>query len=163
MGWTGDNIEGFGAKDWDPADPPRSRWSEQVNPSSIHHWRGHTQQALLQQRLWPGGRLHTEPSKRQSGEIFSNGTSEIIFLQYSEKMFYTSYDLNQNSQPSAEPSTEAIEAHRQKYPKVVINVGGIKHEVMWKLFHKRPLTRLGMLSKVGWWVQRCSLIEIFLF
>ena len=64
-------------------------------------------------------------------------------------MFYTSYDLNQNSQPSAEPSTEAIEAHRQKNPKVIINVGGIKHEVMWKLFHKRPLTRLGMLSKVS--------------
>ena len=65
-----------------------------------------------------------------------------------DKMFYTSQDCNQNIQPSAEPSGDAIEAHRRKFPKVVINVGGVRHEVMWKLFLKRPLTRLGMLAKV---------------
>ena len=54
-----------------------------------------------------------------------------------------------NNQPSAEPSGDAIEAHRRKFPKVIINVGGVRHEVMWKLFLKRPLTRLGMLAKVG--------------
>ena len=64
-------------------------------------------------------------------------------------MFYTSYDLNQNSQPSAEPSTEAIEAHRLKYPKVIINVGGVRHEVMWRLLELRPLTRLGMLGETN--------------
>ena len=38
---------------------------------------------------------------------------------------------------------------RQKIlnPKVVINIGGVKHEVMWKMLEKRPLTRLGMLAK----------------
>ena len=42
---------------------------------------------------------------------------------------------------------EAIEKHKIKNPKVVINIGGVKHEVMWKLLEKRPLTRLGMLAK----------------
>ena len=32
-------------------------------------------------------------------------------------------------------------------PKVIINVGGVKHEVMWRMLEKRPLTRLGMLAK----------------
>ena len=73
----------------------------------------------------------------------------VNFLLYlKDKMFYTSQDCNQNNQPSAEPSGDAIEAHRRKFPKVVINVGGVRHEVMWKLFLKRPLTRLGMLAKV---------------
>ena len=70
-------------------------------------------------------------------------------LNDKDKMFYTSQDCNQNNQPSAEPSGDAIEAHRRKFPKVIINVGGVRHEVMWRLFLKRPLTRLGMLAKVG--------------
>ena len=41
----------------------------------------------------------------------------------------------------------AILRHRQNNPKVVINIGGLKHEVMWKMLEKRPLTRLGMLAK----------------
>ena len=69
-------------------------------------------------------------------------------MQIPDKWIYTNQDCNQNDQPSAEPSIEAIETHRKKYPKVTINVGGVHHEVMWKLFHKRPLTRLGMLAKV---------------
>ena len=74
-------------------------------------------------------------------------TTCLFYLK--DKMFYTSQDCNQNNQPSAEPSGDAIEAHRRKFPKVVINVGGVRHEVMWRLFLKRPLTRLGMLAKVG--------------
>ena len=64
------------------------------------------------------------------------------------KWFYNTFDCNQNNDPSAEPSSEAIELHRRKFPKVIINVGGVRHEVMWRLFHKRPLTRLGLLAKV---------------
>ena len=46
-----------------------------------------------------------------------------------------------------EPDPAAITRHRQHNPKVVINIGGVKHEVMWSVLEKRPLTRLGMLAK----------------
>jgi len=46
-----------------------------------------------------------------------------------------------------EPDMETIAAHKRDHPKIVINIGGVKHEVMWKMLDKRPLTRLGMLAK----------------
>ena len=45
------------------------------------------------------------------------------------------------------PSSETIIAHRSLHPKITINVGGEKHEVMWELLEKRTLTRLGKLSR----------------
>ena len=51
-------------------------------------------------------------------------------------------------EPSLEPPDPAAIARQKKQnPKIVINVGGVKHEIMWKMLEKRPLTRLGMLSK----------------
>ena len=46
-----------------------------------------------------------------------------------------------------EPDQAAIARHKLANPKVIINIGGQKHEVMWKVLEKRPLTRLGMLAK----------------
>lgn len=46
-----------------------------------------------------------------------------------------------------EPDIPAIAKARKANPKVILNVGGLKHEVMWRMLEKRPLTRLGMLSK----------------
>ena len=46
-----------------------------------------------------------------------------------------------------EPDMAAIARHKLANPKVIINIGGLKHEVMWKMLEKRPLTRLGMLAK----------------
>ena len=46
-----------------------------------------------------------------------------------------------------EPEADTIREHREKHQKVIINVGGLKHEVMWRMLEKRPLTRLGMLAK----------------
>ena len=45
------------------------------------------------------------------------------------------------------PDPAAIARHKRQNPKVVINLGGVKHEVMWRMLEKRPLTRLGMLAK----------------
>ena len=42
---------------------------------------------------------------------------------------------------------ERISQHKMENPKIVINVGGVKHEVMWAVLEKRPLTRLGMLGR----------------
>ena len=44
------------------------------------------------------------------------------------------------------PSMEEIAAHRRDHPKTVINVGGARHEVTWRVLERRPLTRLGMLG-----------------
>ena len=65
------------------------------------------------------------------------------------RWLYTTYDCNQNNQHSAEPSSSAIETHRRRNPSVLINVGGVRHQVMWSLLERRPLTRLGMLAKVS--------------
>ena len=40
-----------------------------------------------------------------------------------------------------------IAKHKVMNPKVIINVGGLKHEVMWKIMERRPLTRLGKLAR----------------
>ena len=45
------------------------------------------------------------------------------------------------------PDPAAIARHKRQNPKVVINLGGVRHEVMWRMLEKRPLTRLGMLAK----------------
>ena len=55
--------------------------------------------------------------------------------------------VNQTDLAEPEPNPVTIREHRAKNPKVIINVGGLKHEVMWKMLDKRPLTRLGMLAK----------------
>ena len=72
-----------------------------------------------------------------------------LIFQYPERWpLYTSQDCNQNNlQPSSHPSPEAIQRHRRRNPKVILNVGGLRHEAMWSLLERRPLTRLGMLAK----------------
>ena len=42
---------------------------------------------------------------------------------------------------------ERINQHKRDFPKVMINVGGVRHEVMWRVLEVRPLTRLGMLGE----------------
>ena len=54
--------------------------------------------------------------------------------------------MEDNDWECPEPSAEMLAAHRRAWPKVTINVGGVKHEVMWRLLELRPLTRLGMLG-----------------
>ena len=46
-----------------------------------------------------------------------------------------------------EPGPREITRHKQENPKVVVNVGGSRHEVTWAVLERRPLTRLGQLAK----------------
>ena len=60
---------------------------------------------------------------------------------------YSPQSLSPDLEEDQEPDPDTITRHRAHHPKVVINVGGVKHEVMWKMLEKKPLTRLGMLAK----------------
>ena len=45
------------------------------------------------------------------------------------------------------PDSNTISQHRKLNPKVTLNVGGQRHEIMWRQLEKRPLTRLGRLAR----------------
>jgi len=51
------------------------------------------------------------------------------------------------SPPSEEEDIPAIVIRSRKMnKKVILNVGGVKHEVMWRMLEKQPRSRLGLLS-----------------
>ena len=45
------------------------------------------------------------------------------------------------------PSPHLIRKCRILRPKVTLNIGGSKHEVMWKLLETKPRSRLGQLCR----------------
>ena len=45
------------------------------------------------------------------------------------------------------PSQTEIQRQRAAQPVILINVGGEKHEIMWKLLQQKPTSRLGKLAK----------------
>ena len=57
------------------------------------------------------------------------------------------YTLDTEEDTDSHPHSITILQHRLANPKVTLNVGGHKHEVMWRQLEKKPLTRLGKLSR----------------
>ena len=52
-----------------------------------------------------------------------------------------------SSQQSEEEDISAMVTESRKiHKKVILNVGGAKHEVMWKMLEKQPRSRLGLLA-----------------
>ena len=51
------------------------------------------------------------------------------------------------SQEDQAPDPDTIAEHRRLNPKVTLNVGGRRHEIMWSQLEKKPLTRLGRLAR----------------
>ena len=49
--------------------------------------------------------------------------------------------------PESVPSKDVILAARSR-KRVILNVGGVRHEVMWKMLEQYPASRLGQLAKV---------------
>ena len=49
--------------------------------------------------------------------------------------------------PDSIPSKDMIVAARSSSKRVILNVGGVRHEVMWKMLEQYPVSRLGQLTK----------------
>ena len=47
------------------------------------------------------------------------------------------------------PDPFVIQKSRTMNKRVKLNVGGIRHEIMWKVLECVPISRLGMLAKVN--------------
>ena len=50
--------------------------------------------------------------------------------------------------PESVPSKDVILAARSSHKRVILDVGGVRHEVMWKMLEQYPASRLGQLAKV---------------
>ena len=74
---------------------------------------------------------------------------------------YSPRSLSPDQEVEQEPHPTTIAQHREKHQKVIINVGGVKHEVMWAMLEKRPLTRLGMLAKAKTHDDILSLVDAY--
>ena len=49
-------------------------------------------------------------------------------------------------QPAPDPFI--ISKSRQLNKRVTLNVGGVRHEVLWRMLEQLPTSRLGLLAKV---------------
>ena len=78
--------------------------------------------------------------------------------QYSPR---SAESLSPDLELDLEPDAATISRHRASHPKVIINVGGVKHEVMWRMLEKRPLTRLGMLAKAKTHDEILNLVDAY--
>ena len=54
---------------------------------------------------------------------------------------------DEDETPSDPPDYNTIQQHKQMNPKITLNVGGQRHEIMWRQLEKKPLTRLGRLAR----------------
>lgn len=78
--------------------------------------------------------METIPSQRSSKAGEADGGGD---------WYYTL----EKKEGESHPHSQDILQHRRANPKVVLNVGGHRHEIMWKQLEKKPLTRLGKLSR----------------
>ena len=108
-------------------------------PAKLHHpatpatWHGHSEDNLELDTQDTG----PDTARDREGWLFSPRSATPT----------SDYQETAGEEQMEPPDPAAIARHRKQYPKVVINIGGVKHEVMWRMLEKRPLTRLGMLAK----------------
>ena len=62
-------------------------------------------------------------------------------------VWYYNYSLETEVPGDDHPHPPTIMQYRRDNPKVSINVGGHRHEILWKTLERKPLTRLGQLAR----------------
>ena len=83
------------------------------------------------------------------------GAEEVSFLSTSSRLLpgglvrptELSVSVHVMSDRSLDPTL--ITKARSQHKRVKLNVGGVRHEVMWKILENVPTSKLGMLAKVG--------------
>ena len=89
--------------------------------------------------------------KNRTKEVWSpyQVTTPRLRLLISNNLIWSQFKSWTFSNTSSDiiPDPAAILRHRATQTKIVINVGGQKHEIMWKLLQQKPLSRLGKLAK----------------
>ena len=59
------------------------------------------------------------------------------------------------------PDPFIIEKSRQLNKRVTLNVGGVRHEVMWSMLEQVPRSRLGKLARAGTHEQILTLCDTY--
>ena len=78
-----------------------------------------------------------EPLPSQRDSVGESGETGGVWYYSQEAELYT----------DNHPHPPDIMQHRRDNPKVSLNVGGHRHEILWKTLERKPLTRLGQLAR----------------
>ena len=62
-------------------------------------------------------------------------------------VWYYSHSLETEGGGGDHPHPPTIMQHRVDHPLVSLNVGGHRHQILWKTLERKPLTRLGQLAR----------------
>ena len=81
-------------------------------------------------------------------ENLNNGTSQMISFQAEDNSSY-SYLSPPAGEDQPVPDPFIISKSRQLNKRVTLNVGGVRHEVLWRMLEQLPDSRLGLLARAG--------------
>ena len=79
------------------------------------------------------------PPARDEGQDNNDGGEDWLYARDGDE------DVQEDDDDF--PDSNTIIQHRKRNPKVALNVGGHRHEIMWAQLEKKPLTRLGRLAR----------------
>ena len=79
-------------------------------------------------------------------ENLNNGTSQMISFQAEDNSSF-SYLSPPAREDQPVPDPFIISKSRQLNKRVTLNVGGVRHEVLWRMLEQLPDSRLGLLAR----------------